>query len=284
MTISLCDLSPIKRGLSRSHLRLVRGGVSGLEEQQQLGFPHMLFGSRDTRTSPISKGHFFPIPNLPTASPTAKMALLSSKTLIQAHAVLLIVIAGYLVKNPNYITDSDLVFMMGEALKIDFPVATSPTQSPFVFCSVLLFAGALVDMILLSSLPYHEALDEALPYIRPLRNSNLPAEDLQALARLPEYITRSLTMYWNVWVSISGLRFALYGGISFFIYQSRGSYLLSSYTSKMEPSGLEQLKSRVVFTYAFMEMMVWFWVFITCRDERQQKLSKLLEDAREEAN
>ncbi|KAJ5364411.1 uncharacterized protein N7496_010124 [Penicillium cataractarum] len=211
------------------------------------------------------------------------MALLSSKTLIQAHAVLLIVIAGYLVKNPNYITDSDLVFMMGEALKIDFPVATSPAQSPFVFCSVLLFAGALVDMILLSSLPYHEALDEALPYIRPLRNSNLPAEDLQALAKLPEYITRSLTMYWNVWVSISALRFALYGGISFFIYQARGSYLLSSYTSKMEPSGLQQLKSRVVFTYAFMEMMVWFWVFITCREERQQKLSKLLEDAREEA-
>jgi magnesium-transporting ATPase (P-type) len=67
-------------------------------------------------------------------------------------------------------------------------------------------------------------------------------------------------MYWNVWVSISALRFALYGGISFFIYQARGSYMMSSYTSKMEPSGLEQLKSRVVFTYVFMEMMVWFWV------------------------
>lgn len=149
----------------------------------------------------------------------------------------------------------------------DFPVTTPPTQSPFVFCSVLLFAAALVDLILLSSLPFHDALTEALPYIRPLRNSNLPAEDLQALAKLPEYITRSLTMYWNVWVSISALRFALYGGISFFIYQSRGSYLVSSYTSKMEPSGLEQLKSRVVFTYVFMEMMVWFWVgcfIITC--------------------
>ncbi len=46
------------------------------------------------------------------------MALVSSKTLIQAHAVFLLIIAGYLVKNPAYITDSDLVFMMGEALKI----------------------------------------------------------------------------------------------------------------------------------------------------------------------
>ncbi len=154
-----------------------------------------------------------------------------------------------------------LQFIHGKLIALqDFPVATSPTQSPFVFCSVLLFAGALVDLILLSSLPYHEALNDALPYIRPLRNSNLPAEDLQVLAKLPEYITKSLTMYWSVWVSISGLRFALYGGISFFIYQARGSYLVSSYTSKTTPSGLEQLKSRVVFTYAFMEMMVWFWV------------------------
>jgi hypothetical protein len=46
------------------------------------------------------------------------MVLLSSKTLIQAHAVLMIVIAGYLIKNPEAITDSNIVFMMGETLKV----------------------------------------------------------------------------------------------------------------------------------------------------------------------
>ena len=46
------------------------------------------------------------------------MGLISSKTLIQAHAVFLVVIAGYLVKSPEVITDCDLVFMMGEALNI----------------------------------------------------------------------------------------------------------------------------------------------------------------------
>lgn len=54
------------------------------------------------------------------------MVLISSKTLIQAHAVLLLVIAGYLVKNPETITDSDLVFMLGESLNI---VTTPPTLS-----------------------------------------------------------------------------------------------------------------------------------------------------------
>ena len=142
----------------------------------------------------------------------------------------------------------------------DFPVIPTPSENPFVFCAVLLFSGAAFDLILLSCIPYHEALDEALPYIRPMRNSNLPAEDLQVLAKLPEYITKSLTMYWNVWISIAACRFILYGGIAAFIYQSRDSYVASSYTSAASVSGFDLLKHRVVFTFAFMEMMSWFWV------------------------
>lgn len=46
------------------------------------------------------------------------MVMISSKTLIQVHAVLLVVIAGYLIRSPELITDSDMVFMMGEALQI----------------------------------------------------------------------------------------------------------------------------------------------------------------------
>lgn len=46
------------------------------------------------------------------------MVVISSKTLIQVHAVILLIVAGYLIKSPEFITDSDLVFMMGEALQI----------------------------------------------------------------------------------------------------------------------------------------------------------------------
>ena len=62
-------------------------------------------------------------------SPT--MVLISSKTLIQAHAVFLVVIAGYLVKSPEVITDCDLVFMMGEALKIVRRTNVSDSQVHF---------------------------------------------------------------------------------------------------------------------------------------------------------
>lgn len=46
------------------------------------------------------------------------MVLISSKTLIQVHAVALVIIAGYLIRDPEMITNSDLVFMMGETLRI----------------------------------------------------------------------------------------------------------------------------------------------------------------------
>ncbi|KAJ5172321.1 hypothetical protein N7492_004914 [Penicillium capsulatum] len=210
------------------------------------------------------------------------MVFVSSKTLIQVHAVLQVLIAGYLIKSPEVITNSDLVFMLGEALGIDLPSISSAPQSPFVFCAVLLFAEALFDLFLLSALPYHEALDEALPYIRPLRNGNLPSEDLKILENLPQYITKSLTMYWNVWINITGCRFALYSGLAVFIYSSRGSLVASSFTAAAAMTGFDRLKNRVVFTYAFMEMMTWFWVFVTLREERQERLTKLLEDAKNE--
>lgn len=46
------------------------------------------------------------------------MSVLSSKTLIKAHALFLFILAVYLTKSPEAITDSDVVFMLGEALQI----------------------------------------------------------------------------------------------------------------------------------------------------------------------
>lgn len=124
---------------------------------------------------------------------------------------------------------------------------------------MLLFVESLIDLVLLSNIPFHEALDEALPYIRPLRNGNLPAEDLQVLQNLPEYITKSLTVYWSVWIGVAGCKFAVYAGLAFFIYQGRADGV-ANYTSAAALGGLDLLKNRVVFTFAFLEMMFWFWV------------------------
>ena len=46
------------------------------------------------------------------------MPVLSSKTLIQAHALFLFTLAVYLTKSPDVVVESDLVFMLGELLQI----------------------------------------------------------------------------------------------------------------------------------------------------------------------
>lgn len=143
----------------------------------------------------------------------------------------------------------------------EFPSLSSPQQSPFTFCAVLLFVESLIDLVLLSNIPFHEALDEALPYIRPLRDGNLPAEDLAVLQKLPEYITKSLTVYWNVWIGVAGCKSALYAALAFFIYQGRANGT-SAYASAAALGGMDLLKNRAVFTFAFLEMMFWFWVSI----------------------
>lgn len=99
-----------------------------------------------------------------------------------------------------------------------------------------------------------------MPYIRPVRNPNLASEDLRALEKLPMYIAKSLTVYWNVWISVVGSRILAYTALAIYIYQSKGTVVASSYGSVAAVAGFDRLKNRAVFAFAFMEMMMWFYV------------------------
>jgi hypothetical protein len=37
------------------------------------------------------------------------------------------------------------------------------------------------------------------------------------------------------------------------------------------------LKNRVLFTWAFVEMITWFWVFVTLREERRDTALRIAE-------
>lgn len=56
------------------------------------------------------------------------MALLSSKTLIQAHALFTFILAVYLVTSPSAITESDIIFIIGEAMQIVINTAIKQTN------------------------------------------------------------------------------------------------------------------------------------------------------------
>jgi len=71
------------------------------------------------------------------------------------------------------------------------------------------------------------------------------------------------------WGSQAPIRLMLFGSLAFYSYTfSSSSPLYSSHTYQDGGWG-EGLKNRVVFTWAFMEMITWFWAFVTLREERQ---------------
>lgn len=43
------------------------------------------------------------------------------------------------------------------------------------------------------------------------------------------------------------------------------------------------LKNSIVFSWGFIELSVWFWIYITLREERRERATKLIEKRQKEA-
>jgi hypothetical protein len=61
----------------------------------------------------------------------------------------------------------------------------------------------------------------------------------------------------------------LFGGLAFYSYAFSASSPLYNSNRYYSSSWGEGLKNRVVFTWAFLEMITWLWVFVTLREERR---------------
>lgn len=75
--------------------------------------------------------------------------------------------------------------------------------------------------------------------------------------------------------------FFLLAGYSYLFAGNSPLYAQKSYTAS---SWGEGLKNRVLFTWAFLEMMTWFWVFVTLREERAERARVLQAKAAAESD
>ncbi|EEA22762.1 hypothetical protein TMatcc_001619 [Talaromyces marneffei ATCC 18224] len=210
------------------------------------------------------------------------MALLSSKTLIQAHALFTFILSVYLVISPNAITDSDIIFIIGEAMQIDLDPAMTTFQYPLAICAILLTGEALVDLIIVRKLPQ---IDDILSTVqheqRRTEDTGFSRITLQKPKQNINALTIQLaTLYNEIWTFIACVRFCFFFAVSLFIYTSGGNAGKASLEWSDDDAGqiklgLEQVKSRVVFTYAFVEMMFWLWTLSNVREERREVATRL---------
>ncbi|KAJ9294793.1 hypothetical protein DTO271G3_6713 [Paecilomyces variotii] len=197
------------------------------------------------------------------------MGFFSSKTLIQAHALFLFVLAVYLTKSPEVVVDSDLVMLLGEAMKIDVSPAFARPQSPFALCGILLVADALVDLIVVTKVPQINEVLARADVARSRSNGST------AVISNNPFAIRMAALYSEIWTLLAASRFCLFFAVSIFIYQSKPVAWGIGADESENMTGLGQLKNRVVFTYGFMEMMFWLWILLTLREERQETAVRL---------
>ncbi|KAH8676874.1 increased loss of mitochondrial DNA protein 1 [Tricladium varicosporioides] len=167
------------------------------------------------------------------------MALISAATIITSLSLFHITLAWFFLTSPNQIADQTLVFIIGEAMGMPHSRSFEVQSAPLAFLSAVLFFFGISDLVACS---------------------------------LPEEI------YTYFWGSQAPVRLILLFALTGYSYtfSSTSPLYNSSNTHSYTPSSWgEGLKNRVFFTWAFMEMITWFWIFVTLREERREFMQKV---------
>lgn len=142
-------------------------------------------------------------------------------------------------------------------------------QYPLAICAILLTGEALIDLIIVRKLPQiDDVLGTSQHDQRRTEDTGFSRITFQKPKQTINALTIQLaTLYNEIWTFIAGARFCFFFAVSLFIYTSGGGKTSSSVWEDNDGGqvklGMEQVKSRVVFTYAFVEMMFWLWVCCT---------------------
>ncbi|CAG9952457.1 unnamed protein product [Clonostachys rosea f. rosea IK726] len=180
------------------------------------------------------------------------MALIASTTIITSVSLFHLTLAFFFLSNPRTINEQALVWVLGNSMGMPNSRGFESQSHPLGLLSVVLALVGISDLVSLS---------------------------------MPEEIT--LIYYWGAQAPIRSLFFMIVLFYAFLTGPSspffasvnpRGRF---AHPSAHNPSytpgtwGGDTLKNRVAFTFLFLEMISWFWVWLTLREERQALVHKL---------
>ncbi|KAE9381362.1 hypothetical protein N431DRAFT_392469 [Stipitochalara longipes BDJ] len=168
------------------------------------------------------------------------MAVISAATIITSLSLFHVTLAFFFLTNPQTIADQTLVFIIGEAMGLPFTRSFDAQSPPLSFLAAVLFIVGITDLVSCS---------------------------------LPEEISQ------YHWGSQAPVRLFLFGALAFYSYTFSDSSPIYTHSQKTYSASAwgEGLKNRVVFTWAFLEMVTWFWVFVTLREERREFAMRIAE-------
>ncbi|KAF2262548.1 hypothetical protein CC78DRAFT_554521 [Lojkania enalia] len=173
------------------------------------------------------------------------MALISAYTLIRCISLFHLTLATMFLKNPKLIADQNVVFLLGESMQLPTPREFNKPSAATAFIA-LLFAF-------------------------------IGLSDLTALSMSDEVIES----YWGTQTPVRLTFLFLVTGYTY-IFKEGGLFVERGREHRFGAGN--DLKNSIVFTWAFLELATWFWVFVTLRDERRQRAMRLIEQRKAEHN
>ena len=208
------------------------------------------------------------------------MALISGKTILTSLSLFHITLGFFFLTNPATIADQTLVYLIGEAMGMP-EASTFDAKSPaLAFLGVVLATLGLSDLVSLSlpeeiCLVHHWGTQGT--FVPPFPPCSLPCAS--SLQRPP--LTAMLTAPFRFFVSLVLVFYTFFFSAASPLYAdpSRSRFAHpSAHTPnpRYSPSGWggDALKNRVFFAFVFVELVSWFWVWVTLREEQREILTR----------
>ncbi|KAG6057412.1 hypothetical protein E4U17_001353 [Claviceps sp. LM77 group G4] len=184
------------------------------------------------------------------------MAIITSKTLIISISLFHIALGVIFITNPQRIPDQILVQVLGQSMGIPHARGFDAQSHSLAFLGAVLALLGLSDLV---SFSMPEELG-ALYYW----GTQAPLRALFAIL---------VTSY----IYAFGPSSPLYGGAT---HLTRGGQNPSYHPARW---GGDALKNRIFFSFVFVEMMAWFWVWVTLREERPGVVERMRRNTRRES-
>ncbi|KAG9196598.1 hypothetical protein G6011_01719 [Alternaria panax] len=172
------------------------------------------------------------------------MAIISANTMVRGIALFHLTLAVVLLKNPALVSNQGVILLLGESMQLPTPRDFNKTSAATAFVAVLFAFIGLSD---LTALSLHEDVFD---------------------------------QFWGLQAPIRLL--FLFGLTAYsYIFKEGGMFTPRGVDFRMTSGA--NLNNSFVFTWGFMELSAWFWVFTTLREERSAKATKMAEKQAREA-
>ncbi|KAF2645435.1 hypothetical protein P280DRAFT_389968 [Massarina eburnea CBS 473.64] len=172
------------------------------------------------------------------------MAILSAYMLIRGMALFHLTLAFTMLRDPRLIAEHSLVFVLGESMQLPMPRDFLRPSATTAFIAVLLAFLGTCD---LASFSLSEVALEA---------------------------------HWGTQAPVRLLFLFAITGYSY-AFKEGGLFVETGQYTK---GAGHHLKNSVVFSWGFLELVFWFWIFLSLRDERQKRVADLLQKRKVEAD